>query len=165
MRAGAEGNRKVVGRGVNNSRSNPVMHGEIVAIGDYANKAGEVDVPWPPLRLYTTAEPCCMCQAAILWSGIREVYFGTSISRLSELGWRQIPIGAAEIAERTTFINCRVTGGVLALECDELFAPPAVLPGWADCWLKSQEFRNSGIGRWRSAGMAGRPAPFQRQRL
>lgn len=112
---------RVVGRGVNNSRSNPVLHGEIVALVDYANTVGEAGDPWPPLRLYTTAEPCCMCQAAILWSGIQEVYFGTSISRLSELGWRQIPIGAAEVAERTTFIDCRVTGGVLASECDELF--------------------------------------------
>lgn len=40
----------------------------------------------PPAGLsevrYTTAEPCPMCQAAILWSGIGTVVLGSSIRSL-----------------------------------------------------------------------------------
>ena len=73
------------------------------------------------MRLYTTAEPCCMCQGAILWAGIPEVVFGTSISTLQRLGWHQIDIPAEEVVRRTPFAECALIGGVLEHECDELF--------------------------------------------
>jgi tRNA(adenine34) deaminase len=40
----------------------------------------------PGLVLYTTAESCPMCQAAILWSGIGTVVFGSSIRFLQQQG-------------------------------------------------------------------------------
>ncbi|MHC4178640.1 MAG: tRNA-specific adenosine deaminase, partial [Planctomycetota bacterium] len=64
---------------------------------------------------------CCMCQGAILWSGIREVVYGTSIGTLQRLGWPQIDIPADEVARRTPFAECKLIGGVLEQECDELF--------------------------------------------
>ena len=87
-------------------------------MNDYTRQ-GKTD--WDHLTLYTTAEPCCMCQGAILWSGIREVVYGTSISRLKELGWRQIDIPAEEVVARSWDTKVVVVGGVRTAECDQLF--------------------------------------------
>lgn len=110
---------QVVAEGVNRWRENPTWHGEIDAINRCA--AGHPGIAWPGLRLYTTAEPCCMCQGAILWAGIPEVIFGTSIQTLIRLGWSQIHIPSPEVVLRAPFATCRVTGGVLETECDALF--------------------------------------------
>jgi len=110
---------RIVTEGLNRGGENPTWHGEIDAINRLA--AVDPDADWKRLRLYTKAEPCCMCQGAILWSGIREVVYGTSISTLQRLGWRQIDISAHEVARRTPFVKCKLTGGVLERECDALF--------------------------------------------
>ena len=109
---------QIAAEGLNRTSKNPILHGEIDAINDYASKGiGQ----WHNLRLYTTAEPCAMCQSAIVWAGIPEVVFGTSIGRLSELGWNQFTLCADEVIARAPFASCRVEGGVMAGECDQLF--------------------------------------------
>ena len=110
---------EIVEEGVNRSAENPVWHGEIDVINRFAADSREID--WARLRLYTTAEPCCMCQGAIVWTGIPEVVYGTSIATLQRLGWRQIDISAGEVARRASFSACKLIGGVLEDECDELF--------------------------------------------
>ena len=107
-----------VAKGVNRSMENPILHGEIDAINQYAQLNAN---RWSHLRLYTTAEPCSMCQSAIIWSGISEVVFGTSIERLVELGWNQIDLKAVDVAEAALFGQCTIVGGVLAEACDRLF--------------------------------------------
>jgi tRNA(Arg) A34 adenosine deaminase TadA len=114
---------EIVAEGVNRWRENPTWHGEIDAINRCAS--GRPGIAWPGLRLYTTAEPCCMCQGAILWAGIPEVIFGTSIRTLIRLGWRQIDIAAEEVVRRSNISGCRVTGGVLEDDCDALFEAAA----------------------------------------
>ena len=109
---------QVVASGVNASSSNPTYHGEMVAINAYVQQGG---ANWPRLTLYTTAEPCCMCQGAILWAGIEEVVFGVSIDDLQKLGWRQIAISAAEVIERSWDSQARVIAGVCREECLQLF--------------------------------------------
>ena len=59
---------KIVAEGFNRTRDNPLLHGEMDVIHRFAESGGS---NWSGLRLYTTAEPCCMCQAAIVWAGIR----------------------------------------------------------------------------------------------
>lgn len=110
---------EVVAEGVNRWRENPAWHGEIDAINRCA--AVRAGIAWSNLRLYTTAEPCCMCQGAILWAGIPDVIFGTSIRTLIRLGWRQIDIAAEEVVRRSDVSPCRITGGILEAECDALF--------------------------------------------
>ena len=105
--------------GVNRGHENPIWHGEIDVINRFS--ASHPDANWARFRLYTTAEPCCMCQAAALWSGIQEVVYGTSIVKLQQLGWRQIDIRADEVARRTPFARCKLVGGILEQECDQLF--------------------------------------------
>ncbi len=109
---------EIVAEGCNQAKLNPTFHGEMVALNNFArsHKTG-----WEQLCLYTTAEPCCMCQAAIIWAGIPEVVFGTSISTLEMLGWNQIGLSAQQVSEYAKFATCKITGGVLVNECDDLF--------------------------------------------
>lgn len=110
---------EVVAEGLNDAKACPVRHGEIDAIERRAVTLPDTD--WSDLWLYTTAEPCCMCQGAILWAGIQRVVFGTSIDTLKLLGWKQIDIPAAEVIQRTQGAKCQLLGGILEQECDSLF--------------------------------------------
>jgi tRNA(adenine34) deaminase len=110
---------EILAKGYNRSSRNPTLHGEIEVINRCAAKHAPLD--WITLDLYTTAEPCPMCQSAIEWAGIATVYFGTSIPFLQQLGFRQIDIRAEEVARRTPFRNTRVIGGILEQECNALF--------------------------------------------
>lgn len=110
---------QVVAEGYNRADLNPTWHGEIDAINRCAARGRPVH--WPDLALYTTAEPCPMCQSAILWAGIGSVVYGASIPFLQRTGWRQIDIRASEVAKRAPFVALEVIGGVLEAECEALF--------------------------------------------
>lgn len=109
---------EVVARGVNSASTNPTLHGEIAALGAYA-KADPKN--WSHLTLYTTAEPCCMCQGALVWAGATRVAYGVSIGDLKQLGWDQIDISAAEVTRRSWRRDMRVVPGVRRAMCLELF--------------------------------------------
>lgn len=109
----------IIAEGYNQSYISPTYHGEIVAINRCA--AAHPQINWHELALYTTAEPCAMCQSAIEWAGIDTVYFGTSIPYLQQHGWPQIDIRAIQIAGLTPFGNCTVLGGILENDCNALF--------------------------------------------
>lgn len=109
----------IVATGFNRSAQSPTFHGEIVAINHCAVAYPSID--WTELDLYTTAEPCPMCQSAIEWAGISTVYYGTSIPYLIRQGWGQIDIRAQEVAHRTPFRQTTVIGGILETECNMLF--------------------------------------------
>lgn len=113
----------VVAEGLNRAEQNPIWHGEMDAL-----RKLDPAVDRSRLTLYTTAEPCPMCQAAILWSDIDEVVYGTSIETLIGFGWPQFVLRATEVAERANFAACRLVGGVLEAECDALFRA-APVPG------------------------------------
>jgi len=110
---------EIVAEGVNRSADSPTFHGEIDAINHCA--AAHPSIDWTELDLYTTAEPCPMCQSAIEWAGIGTVYYGTSIPYLKDRGWWQIDIRAEEVARRTPFRQTRIVGGILESECSPLF--------------------------------------------
>ena len=109
---------EVVATGVNRSSEHPALHGEMAAINDYVERG---DNSWHRLTLYSTAEPCCMCQGAVLWSGISEVVFGISIAQLCGLGWRQINIPAREVVKRSWTGEVSIVGGVELAACEALF--------------------------------------------
>ena len=109
----------VVGEGWNRSVHNPTWHGEMDAINKCAASQPKID--WTTLTIYTTAEPCAMCQGAVAWSGIKRVVFGSSIPFLKTLKWWAIDIRAEEIARLSAFRECTVVGGVLEEECNKLF--------------------------------------------
>ena len=109
----------VVAEGWNRYADNPTWHGEMDAINKCAASHPKAD--WTKLTLYTTAEPCAMCQGAVAWTGIRRVVFGSSIPFLKSLNWWAIDIRAAELARLAPFRQCTVVGGVLEEECNKLF--------------------------------------------
>ncbi|MDD5114320.1 MAG: nucleoside deaminase [Methylobacter sp.] len=110
---------EIVAEGFNQSAINPIFHGEIVAINQCAQTHRSAD--WREFDLYTTAEPCSMCQSAIAWAGIDNVYYGTSIPYLQQQNWWQINIRAVDVMAQTPFRQGRVIGGVLEAECNALF--------------------------------------------
>lgn len=71
-------NGKIVGSGHNCVLLNndPTAHGEVMAIRDACRNLGKFSLS--DCELYTTAEPCPMCLGAILWAGIKKVYYGCS---------------------------------------------------------------------------------------
>ena len=114
----------ILSEGWNKTSVNPTWHGEIDAINGLASTGAAFE--GKNLILYTTAEPCPMCQGAILWTGIETVVFGTSIRSLQRMGWRQIDILAEEVVRRSPAWKCTLIGGVMEKECDALFE-------WAIC--------------------------------
>ena len=115
---------QIVAEGLNRQDENPIWHGEMDALRSLTVPAEHRS----RLVLYTTAEPCPMCQAAIVWSGIGEVVYGTSTSTLLALGLPAFVVRAEEVATRANFAACSLTGGVLEAECDELYrAIPATV--------------------------------------
>jgi tRNA(adenine34) deaminase len=111
--------RGVLAQGVNSDKTNPILHGEIVAINDYAARHGNQG--WADGILYTTGEPCPMCMSAIVWAGIGGVVYGSSITTLAEVGIAQIMIGASAVRDAAPFYRGRIMGGVLRPETDALF--------------------------------------------
>lgn len=112
---------EIVAEGANDvTGEHPLIHGETDAI-DCCHRA-HPGIDWSRLALYTTAEPCAMCQAAIGWAGIGLVVYGASTPFLAGLGYDAIYLRAEEVAERTPFNRCRIVGGVLEAECEALFS-------------------------------------------
>ena len=110
---------QVVAEGWNRSVKNPTWHGEMDAINKCA--AAQANIDWTKLTLYTTAEPCAMCQGAVAWAGIKKVVFGSSIPFLKSLNWWAIDIRAEELSRLAAFRECKVVGGVMEEACNELF--------------------------------------------
>ncbi|MEM9916201.1 MAG: nucleoside deaminase [Planctomycetota bacterium] len=105
--------------GLNDSKRDPTLHGEIDVIQKAAAVHGR-----PRLKgatLYTTAEPCPMCMTACIWAEIGRVVYGTSIPHLAATGWRQLDLRAHELADKAGWTEDRVVGGVLSEHCDPLF--------------------------------------------
>jgi tRNA(Arg) A34 adenosine deaminase TadA len=111
--------RAVLAQGVNSGKTNPILHGEIVAINDYASRHGNQG--WADSILYTTGEPCPMCMGAIAWAGIGGVVYGSTITTLAEVGIAQIMIGASAVRDAAPFYRGRIMGDVLRAETDALF--------------------------------------------
>ena len=53
-----------------------INHAEMNAIRAAEQMFGTYDLAPYNLKLYLTAEPCIMCVGGIMWSGIKEVYYG-----------------------------------------------------------------------------------------
>ncbi|CZM81517.1 nucleoside deaminase [Legionella pneumophila serogroup 1] len=112
--------KEILLKSVNSAHNNPLMHGELSVIHRLFESGFDGDVS--RLSLYTTAEPCPMCAAAIYWAMIPKVVYGSSIAFLHELFGRQIQVGTEDILSKTPdFYSCHVIGGVMEEKCNELF--------------------------------------------
>lgn len=68
---------------VNETCSN--CHAEVNVIKKAEEVLGTYDLSKYNLSLYVTAEPCIMCIGAIMWSGIKSVYFSTPSKSVEEI--------------------------------------------------------------------------------
>jgi tRNA(Arg) A34 adenosine deaminase TadA len=109
---------KVLARGHSTHEHDPTAHGEMVAIRNFL---AEHDMEkLKGTTLYTSGEPCPMCMGAIMWCGIARMVFAASLEQLATK-MRLIMIHAAEVANKTTFADISITGGVLDKEALALF--------------------------------------------
>lgn len=115
---------EVICSGKGEYRENPIFHGEIVAINNCARHRPRVE--WGNLTLYTTAEPCPMCQSAVLWTGISQVVYGTSIQDLIGMGINQIRLESPTVAAAAPFYEGTIVGGVLKERTDEIIRAWAI---------------------------------------
>lgn len=67
-------------------KTDPTAHAEIVAIRNACQKLNTYDLS--DYILYTSCEPCPMCLSAIIWSNIKEVYYGCTRKDAGEIGFR-----------------------------------------------------------------------------
>lgn len=113
-------NKDILLKSVNSAHHHPLMHGELSVIHTLFNNGFDGDVS--KLSLYTTAEPCPMCSAAIYWAMIPKVVYGSSIEFLHKLFGRQIQVSAKDLFSQTPdFYQCHLIGGVMEQECNSLF--------------------------------------------
>jgi len=68
---------------VNDKCSN--NHAEMNAIKAAQEILGTYDLTPYNLKLYVTAEPCIMCIGGIMWSGIKEVYYGVPSNTVEKI--------------------------------------------------------------------------------
>ena len=68
---------------VNKSCSN--NHAEMNVIQLAEKRLGAYDLSQYDLSIYVTSEPCMMCLGAIMWSGIKAVYYGVSSERVNKI--------------------------------------------------------------------------------
>jgi len=115
----------IMAEGWNRTTLNPTWHGEIDAINALYKSNRKVD--GRRLVLYTTAEPCVMCMAALCWSGIATIVYGTSVRFLRAHGWQQFDLETEEVVRGSPGWEGTILGGVLRDECDALFraGPPS----------------------------------------
>ncbi|MBQ2872610.1 MAG: nucleoside deaminase [Bacilli bacterium] len=66
--------------------NDPTAHAEINALRKAGEKLGTHDLSG--CKLYATGYPCPMCLSAIIWSNIKEVYYGTDLSEAENIGFR-----------------------------------------------------------------------------
>ncbi|MDH3287661.1 MAG: nucleoside deaminase [Betaproteobacteria bacterium] len=73
-------NGQVVGEGVSAvlTTPDPTAHGEMQAIRDAARRLGSAKLAG--CELYTTFQPCQMCETAAYWAGIERIFYGEAVT-------------------------------------------------------------------------------------
>jgi tRNA(Arg) A34 adenosine deaminase TadA len=108
---------EVMARGINNSDDDPTRHGEFACIENYIERNGNRE--WDECVIYTIAEPCTMCQSALVFCGIAGTVFGSSLEGVGRID--NPKIRAKDIVEASPFYRGFLVGGILSAETDKIF--------------------------------------------
>jgi tRNA(Arg) A34 adenosine deaminase TadA len=108
---------EVMARDINNSDYDPTMHSEFACLTNYIRRNGNRE--WEDCVLYSIAEPCTMCQSALVFAGIGGTVFGSSIEGVR--GVENPRIRAKDIVEASPFYKGFIIGGILSAETDKIF--------------------------------------------
>lgn len=99
----------------------PSAHAEVTAIRSTCRTIGRRDLSG--FRIFATCEPCPMCAAAIVFSGIRSVVYGASVDDAIEAGFTELQISSQGIFAAVDE-EVIIRKGVLADECRQLLFQP-----------------------------------------
>jgi tRNA(Arg) A34 adenosine deaminase TadA len=111
---------EVMARGINNSDYDPTLHGEMSCIRNYIERNGNRE--WEECVIYTIAEPCTMCQSALVFAGIGGTVFGSSNESIHKNTPLDNPrLRAKDIIDGSPFYKGFIIGGILSAETDKLF--------------------------------------------
>jgi guanine deaminase len=78
---------QVIGRGVNTTLAacDPTRHAEVEAVRDACRRSGELTLPGA--IVYSSCEPCPMCQAVCVLSGVERVVYAASSDDATRSGF------------------------------------------------------------------------------
>jgi guanine deaminase len=84
----------IVGEGLNRAIAihDPTSHGEVEAIRDACQRLGSTDLSG--CDLYTTAEPCSMCVAAMHVAGVSQLYYASGSEESASFTSRLVAVDA-----------------------------------------------------------------------
>lgn len=79
---------KIIGQGHNCviKYNDLTLHGEMIAIKEACKHLNTFDLTG--CEIYTTAEPCPMCLGALMWAGVKKIYYGCNRLDTEEIGFR-----------------------------------------------------------------------------
>jgi len=92
-------------------------HAEINAIRSASRKLKTFDLSG--CEIYSTTEPCPMCFSAIHWAGIKRIIYGTTITDVKKLGFRELAISNAEIKKKAK-LKIKIEEKIFYKECMSL---------------------------------------------
>ncbi|MEM9588808.1 MAG: nucleoside deaminase [Planctomycetota bacterium] len=96
----------------------PSAHGEVVTIRKACEKLRVHSLP-RDFWLFTTGEPCPMCAATIVFTGLGHVVFGANIAMIRGVGFTELQRPSSDLFQHASKPP-QVIGGVLAEECNSL---------------------------------------------
>lgn len=96
----------------------PISHAEINAINSMCRKMGCHNLD--TCVLYATTQPCLMCLGAILWSGIRTVYYGCSLDTSIQYGFSETGYDFKKVIANAPYL-LNFQGGYMVDECRALY--------------------------------------------
>ena len=109
---------KILAEGANRvvAENDPTWHGEIDAIRKACKAAGSFKLPGA--TLYTSAEPCPMCMAAVYWAGIERVYYAATVEDALEYG---------NFDDSMIFSELRKPTNARSIKCEQIMREEAVV--------------------------------------
>jgi tRNA(Arg) A34 adenosine deaminase TadA len=98
-----------------------LYHAEVNTIREAQKALGTYDLSPYDATIYVNAEPCVMCAGAIMWSGIKHVYYGVSSKDVEAItgfdeGYKPDWIGQFEKRGISVVGNIQVDDGKKALQ-------------------------------------------------
>ncbi len=104
-------------------RHDPTAHAEIVAIRRGGARLGTHELRG--VVLYTTLQPCGMCTMASVWAKIGRIVFGAGRDDVHPMYFEDRHLDTLDFIRDAYRDDLMLEGGVLAVECAQLYVPPA----------------------------------------
>jgi tRNA(adenine34) deaminase len=101
-------------------RCDPTAHAEMVVIRGACAKLKTARLDG--CTLYCTLQPCGMCTMACLWAGISRIVYGAGRQKVNAVYFETRHLNTEDFIEDAFRNDLSVKGGVLAEECEALYA-------------------------------------------